>query len=124
WIRRFGADPDIIGRDITLDGASYTVIGVVPPDFKTPSTLFAGEIDVWVPTAFTAELAQRGAYFMYVVGRLAPGVTRQQAQAEMTAIAAALAQEYPANQGATVRVEPLHEHLARATRPTLLMLLG
>jgi len=124
WIRRFGADPDVVGREITLDGASYTVIGVVPPDFKTPSTLFAGEIDVWVPTAFTAELARRDAYYMYVVGRLAPRVTRQQAQAEMTTIAAALAEEYPSNRGATVRVEPLHEHLARESRPTLLMLLG
>jgi putative ABC transport system permease protein len=126
WINRFAADPTVVGREISLDGSKYTVIGVVPPDFETPSSVFAGEIDVWMPTAFSAEeLARRGAYYMYVVARLRPNVTLQQARADMTSVASALAQEYPrTNGGSGAFVAPLQEHLALEARPMLFMLLG
>src|SRR5689334_1731132 len=84
WERRFGADPALVGRTITLDGLQRTVVGIVPPDFRYP----VPETAVWVPAAFApAELASRGNYSFDVVGRLKAGVTREAAQAELTTIA-------------------------------------
>jgi predicted permease len=125
WTRRFGADAGIVGREINLDGAQYTVIGVVPPDFKTPSGIFAGEIDVWMPTWFSAaERAERNTLVMYTVARLLPTVTLSQAQADMSSIASALGEEHATNRGRGVLVASLQEHIARNVRPTLLTLAG
>ena len=89
WMRRFDADPNLVGREITLDGSKYTVIGVVPPHFRFPQQR---TIDVFMPTAFTPqELAERGVLASYAVARLKPGVTLEQAQTELTTIAKALA---------------------------------
>jgi predicted permease len=125
WIRRFGADPTVVGRNILLNGTKYTVIGVVPPEFKTPSDIFPGEIDVWVPTTFSGEeLSRRSTHYMYVVARLKRGLTLQQAQADMNTVTTALAQEYAENRGMAAAVVPLQEHIASDSRPTLLLLLG
>jgi putative ABC transport system permease protein len=121
WIRRFGADPDLPGRTIVLDGLARTVIGVVPPDFQFPH----GDTAVWVPASFTPdELAERGNYYMYVVARLAAGTTLDRARAEMTTVAQSLQTEYRENDGVGVSVAPLHEQLARDARPALFVLLG
>ena len=123
WMRRFGADPNVVGREITLDGSKYTVIGVVPPHFRFP----AAAVDVFMPTAFTPqELAERGVLASFAVARLKAGVTLTQAQAELTTIAKSLVDEIPmisarGHQGA---VTPLQEEIARQARPTLLILLG
>ena len=122
WMRRFGADPNVVGREIVLDGSKYTVIGVVPPHFRFPATA----VDVFMPTAFTPqELAERGMLGSYAVARRKPGVTLAQAQAELTAIAKVVAEENGGPMsGHGVAVTPLQEQIARQARPTLLTLLG
>jgi predicted permease len=122
WQRRFGSDPGIIGRPLTLSGESYTVVGVMPRSFQFPTR----EDQLWVPIAFPAEEAsQRGNHYLEVVGRIKPGVSLKQAQAEMDTIAARLAQQYP---DYNVRignvVTPLHEQVVGDIRPALLVLLG
>ncbi|MGH9942506.1 MAG: ABC transporter permease, partial [Pyrinomonadaceae bacterium] len=122
WQRRFGSDAAITGKPLTLNGESYTVVGVMPPHFQFPSR----EDDLWVPIAFTSqEASNRGRHYLKVDARMKPGVTLQQAQAEMSTIAARLQQQYPeqnTNLGATVI--PLHEQVVGDIKPALLILLG
>jgi putative ABC transport system permease protein len=122
WQRRFGSDMKIVGKPLTLNGESFTVIGVMPPDFQFPRR----EVDLWVPIAFTSqEAASRGRHYLQVIGRLKPGITLQQAQAEMNTIAARLQQQYPdQNTDLGAAVTPLHEHVAGDIKPALLILLG
>lgn len=123
WRTRFGGDPAIVGRTITLDGEPCTVIGVMPPEFSYPAT---SAVDLWVPMRWTPdEVAVRGDHFLQVIGRLKPSVTRAAALAQMRQIAARLAQQYPDEQGTrTVLVESMHDDLFGRTRPRLLVLLG
>lgn len=122
WQRRFGSEPGIIGRPLTLNGESFTVVGVMPPKFQFPSR----EDDLWIPIAFPAEeAARRGSHYLEVVGRLKPGVTLEQARAEMNTIATRLQQQYPeSNSRIGVTVIPLHEELVGDIKPALLVLLG
>jgi putative ABC transport system permease protein len=122
WQRRFGFDKKIIGQPLTLNGASCTVVGVMPPDFQFPSR----EAELWVPISFsTQEAANRGRHFLQVIARLKPGVTVQQAQTEMNAIAARLQQQYPeSNADLGAAVVPLHEQVVGDIKPALLVLLG
>ncbi len=125
WQRRFGSDPSVIGRVVTLNGESYTVIGVMPRSVHLPG--YGNWKDkVWVPIAFTnEETTQRGNHFLDVIARIKPGITLKQAQAEMETIAARLAKEYPPHNtriGATVT--PLHEEVVGDIKPALLILLG
>jgi len=122
WKRRFGSDPNVVGQAITLSATSYTVIGVMPPAFKFPDA----ETDVWTPIAFNAKQAQQhGSHYISVIGRLKPGVTREQAATEMDAIAARLAEQYPdSNTGWRVNVLPMQEYEVRDIKSALLVLLG
>ncbi|HYY97748.1 MAG TPA: ABC transporter permease [Pyrinomonadaceae bacterium] len=122
WQRRFGADPKVIGRALELNGQSYTVVGVMPPSFQFPSP----EDELWVPIAFTQqEAASRGRHYLNVVARMKPGVSVEQAQAEMSTIAARLQQQYPDyNTELGAVVVPLHEQVVGDIRPALLVLLG
>jgi putative ABC transport system permease protein len=125
WKRRFGGDPSVIGRAITLNNESYTVIGVLPHSVQLPIS-GAWHDQVWVPLAFSAEeAAERGNHFLQVLGRMKPGVTLPQAQAEMETIAARLAQQYPRyNTRIGAVVVPLHEEIVGNMKPALLILLG
>lgn len=125
WQRRFGADPHIVGRAITLDGESRTVVGVMPRLVELPN-LEGWTDQLWVPLAFTPEEADnRGNHYLWVLGRLKPGVTRAQAQAEMTTVMARLEKQYPAeNTRMGIKVRPLHDQLVGDIRPALLVLLG
>ncbi|HVF56517.1 MAG TPA: ABC transporter permease, partial [Pyrinomonadaceae bacterium] len=122
WQRRFGSDVNIAGKPLNLNGESFTVVGVMPPSFQFPSP----EAELWVPIALTPqEAANRGRHFLQVVARLKPGVTLEQAQAEMNTIAARLQQQYPAqNTGLGAAVTSLHEYVAGDIKPALLVLLG
>jgi predicted permease len=125
WQRRFGSDPSVIGRALTLNGESYTVIGIMPRFVQLPG--FANRNDqVWVPIAFPpGEAAQRGNHFLEVIARLKPGITLKQAQAEVDTIAARLAQQYPDyNTRTGAVVVPLHEQVVGDIKPALLILLG
>ena len=124
WQRRFGGDPAIVGKPLNLSGRSCTVVGVLPPDFRFPYELTDAEL--WTPVAPDSEsFNQRGSHFLYALGRLKPGVTLAQAQAEMDVIARRLEQQYPdQNKGSRVNLVPLHEQMVGPVRPALLVLLG
>jgi putative ABC transport system permease protein len=122
WQRRFGSDPAIVGKTIMLNGAGFSVVGVMPESFQFPER----EDQFWIPIAFSQnEAARRGAHYLQVVARLKPGVSLAQAQAEMSAIAARLQQQYPdQNTGLGAAVVPLHEQMVGNMRTVLLVLLG
>src|SRR6266516_1540062 len=125
WQRRFGSDPNIIGRAVTLNGQSYTVIGVMPRGVHLPG--YGNWNDqLWVPIAFTnEEITERGTHFLDVIERIKSGITLKQAQAEMETIAARLAKEYPKyNTRIGATVTPLHEEIVGDIKPALLVLLG
>src|SRR6185369_4039200 len=107
---------------LTLNGASYTVVGAMPPRFQFPTA----DDEVWVPIAFTQEeAANRDSHYLTVLGRLKPGVTLAQAQAEMSTIATRLQQQYPlTNTDLGAVITPLHERIVGDIKPALLILLG
>jgi predicted permease len=104
WERRFAGDPAVLGRKVELDQREYTIIGVMPKTMQYPA-----DADFYLPFAPTPrQLADRGAHYYQVTGRLRDGVTVKQAQAEMRIVAERLANAYPAtNLGLSVKVEPL-----------------
>ncbi|HEY7686436.1 MAG TPA: ABC transporter permease [Gemmatimonadales bacterium] len=126
WQRRFGGDRSIIGRTLVLDGVPFVAVGVLPPDFDLGLMSRAQKRELWAPRVLQGwERNERSSAWWAVVGRLKPGVSIQQGQADMDRVAAGLAAEYPAtNEGIGIRLVPLREHLVGAARPTLLMLLG
>jgi hypothetical protein len=101
WKRRFGRDPAILGQTVLLDGAQSTVVGIMPPGFDFPDGA-----EVWAPLAFDAKgAANRATRDLTVIGRLADGRTREDAQAQLSVVADRLAREYPqTNRERTVRV--------------------
>ena len=123
WKSRFGADPNILGKTMTLNGRNYKVIGVLPSEFR-----FRGQAELYVPLAQgpSVELNDRETHpGLNVVGRLKPDVTMAAAQAEMTSIGRALAQQYPkTNAGHGVTVVEMKDDMVGHIRPTLLLLLG
>jgi putative ABC transport system permease protein len=122
WQRRFGGESGVIGRTLRLDNQVYTIIGVMPPRFKF------GWADVWIPFGLFANESPntvRTASYHQVVGRLKPGVRIGQALAEMNAISARLAKQYPESSiDVGVRITPLREKVTREIRPSLLALTG
>jgi putative ABC transport system permease protein len=122
WQERLDADPHVVGRTLSLDNQPYTIVGVMPPRFA-----FYGA-DVWVPIGlnFVGEvLYSRVAHPNGVIARLAPGVTLEQARAEMRVIARRLAAAYPDTNGdMSARVDPLLDRVVSGIKPTLLVLLG
>ena len=122
WQRRFGADPDVLGKQLTLNQQSYTVVGITPANFQ-----FGLEADVTVPIGLSAErFANRGRDpGTGVVARLKPGVSQQQGEADLNLVAARLEQQYPeTNKGRRVLLTPLHESIVGNVRQPLLILLG
>jgi predicted permease len=131
WKRRFGADPNILGRQIQIDNDAYSVIGVLPPRFRHPGRSTEMETDVWIPAGYSAAPwptpPVRPARFVNVLARLKPGETIQAAQADLDSLTNALTREYsnyyPANAGWALRAIPLQQDLAGNVRPALLVLL-
>ncbi len=127
WRGRFAGDPEVIGRPMTLDGRAFTIVGVMPATFEFPYQ--ADRVEIWLPMVaepFMAGLMDgRGASFMTAIGRLQGAATAAQAEAELTAIATRLAQQYPTtNAGRGVRAQPLAAHIVDDYRGGLNMLLG
>src|SRR5215470_16044819 len=121
WRRRFGADPGIVGRTIQLDGQSWQVVAVLPPDFAIPNR----EVELWTPWNLTRLQNARDLRFLQVVGRLRDGVTLLQAQSQLDALAAASAQQYQkANKGWGVKLVLLQEEIVGRARTALLVLFG
>ena len=122
WRNRFGGEPNTLQQTITLNDQPYTVIGVMPAGFAFPGT----RTQVWVPVAFNAaERKTRDTNFIDVVARLKPGVSIEQARANMNAVARSQTERYPkTNTGIGVKVVSLQEHTVGDVRPMLVVLLG
>ena len=106
WNRRFGGDPNIVGRKIQLDGKTVEIVGVMPPGFEHP--ILWGNIDIWQPLSFNPEgKKNRGTNYLSSIGRLKPGVTIQQAEQSMVTLTTNLAKQNSSNEGESVRLEPL-----------------
>ena len=134
WVRRFGSDPEIIGKSVRVDGVSREILGVLPRSFSLPKevlpTLFnAEQADILLPLPLPADAPRIRSHEDYnIIGRLKRGVTVQQAQAEMDAITARLRHDfpevYPPNGGLTFGIFPLREQVAGDARYSLMVLLG
>ena len=109
WERRFGSDPSIVGKTVKLDGLSYTIVGVTGDDFDFPTSA-----ELWVPMTLTdKEKTLRGHHYVWPVARLRPGVSIEQAQAEMATIAARLQRDFPETEkNWNVRVVPMRHFAA------------
>ena len=133
WQQRFGGDEAIIGTTIRLEGQPFLIAGVLPPSFhsdvmsRSPAP---GEpavhYELWIPQVVQPpEREQRNGRFWSVVGRVAPGVTLEQAQAELTTISSQLAIEYPRSTTATAAtLVPIRDHIAGPIRDPLMLLLA
>jgi predicted permease len=127
WRTRFAANPNIIGSSIQLNGGAFTIVGVMRPGFSFPiasDTAYAPQM--WKPQNWTPqELTVRDDHNYGVIARLKPGVTLDQARAEMSTISDRLAQQYPKdNKGWGATAIPLRDDLVGDVRPALLILLG
>ena len=126
--KRFNGDPSILNQPITLEGIKFTVIGVMPRSFEFP--IQNEPVELWTTIAGDASgsepvTGQRGAHFLRVIGRLKSGVSKEQAQAELTAIASRLEQQYPdTNTRRSLHMESALTALVGDIRPVLLVLLG
>jgi len=122
FLRRFGGDPQIIGKQLWLNYEKYDVVGVMPRGFQFPDR----DPQLWAPVQFTpAQLANHGNHHLQVVARLKPGVSLKVANANLAAIAKQLEQEHPSeNAKVGAYAIPLREELAGKTRPALLVLIG
>jgi putative ABC transport system permease protein len=122
WHRRFGGDAGIVGKAIYLGGRTYTVLGVLPPHFSFPPRRWEVAPEVFVPVIPNPD---RGWHYLRVIGRLAPGITEQQARTEMNGIAARLAQAYPnTNRDQGIVVDQLSQLVVSDVRQTAWVLLG
>lgn len=122
WQQRFGSDPSVIGKRITLDGVPKEIVGVMPAGFSYP----AGR-DAWLPVDYDEGFVtkQRGAWYLSVVARLKPGVTPQQSAAEVETIGRNLARQYPdANGEIGMTTYPLLEAMVGDIRSSVMILLG
>src|SRR5262245_17375828 len=132
WQRQFGGDPNTVGRAVTLNGKQFNVVGVMPAGFQFP--IEAEPIEVWVTSSIDGEKTdpkeaaqneQRGAHFLQAVGRLKPGVTLEQSQAEMNVIGANLEKQYPdSNTRHGVKLIPYHNDLVHDYSEALWLILG
>ena len=119
WARRFGSDPNVVGRRIQLDGKTVEIVGVMPPGFEHP--ILWGPLDIWQPMSFTPERkTNRGTNYLSSFGRLKPGVSIQQAEQSMVTLAANIGQHNSSNVGESVRLEPLQRSMSDSIGRTVM----
>jgi putative ABC transport system permease protein len=120
WSRRFGGDPSIVESSVTIDDRFVRIVGVMPASFRPPQPA-----EIWMPLDFGQIGSNRRAHFLRPIGRLEPGVTREQAQAELDVIATRLERQYPATSGGwSIRLEPLEQQLVGSLRGPIWVLFG
>ncbi|HEV3469586.1 MAG TPA: ABC transporter permease [Pyrinomonadaceae bacterium] len=121
WQRRFGSDPQLVGKGLRVDGRNLTVVGVLPAGLSYPTP----DTDLVVPLIASEREMLRANHFVRVLGRLRPGVALAEADAELNAVAARLEQQYPdTNTGWRAQLIPLHEQVVGDVRTALFVLLG
>jgi len=124
WRRRFGADPQALGRTIQINGESGTVVGVMPRGASLPGPL-AENTDLWLPARMSpAERTNEDSHNYRFLARLTPGTTLEQASAEIDAFASRMAAERPSHRSIGARLVPIGEQTVRAIRPSLLLIAG
>jgi putative ABC transport system permease protein len=123
WRRRFGGDPSLVGKTISLSGDSYTVIGIMPPGFKFP---IANRAELWGPLfSVLNKSCQRGCLVLRVMARLKPGVPLESARSDMSALASRIEQANPdTNKNVGINLVPLHEYVVGDVRPAVYVLFG
>ncbi len=120
WKNRFASSPNVLGRNLTLEGESYTIVGVALRGFAYPSW-----VQFWSPIVIDTANHPRGNHYLRAIARVKPGVTLAEAQAQMSTVARRIAAAYPdSNQGVGVQLVPLKERLVQFIRPALLVLFG
>jgi putative ABC transport system permease protein len=120
WKRRFGSDPKIIGKAVTLNGEMATVVGVMPAGFRFPQS-----VDLWVPVILPISRAKHAQHYLGVIARLKPGLPLDHAQAEFDALARRMELQYPeTDAGLGIRLVPLSTQITGNIRPALLVLFG
>jgi predicted permease len=129
WRTRFASDPAIVGRGITLNAGTYTVVGVMPPTVRHPGNDYhsiadGDTVDLWLPFSFEGNPARRGSHFMEGIGRLKRGVSPQQANADLSAIIHQLAAEHVTGRDWRVYLVPLYRELVGRTERMLFVLLA
>jgi putative ABC transport system permease protein len=126
WQRRFGGDPDVIGKTLSLNTKTYTVVGVMQQDFYSlPTTLIPAPAELYRPLAEKYDEEERSSRHLRAIARLKPGVSIDQAQTEMDLIAGRIEKEHPkSNTGYGVKIVSLHEDMVGKLRPALLLLFG
>jgi putative ABC transport system permease protein len=125
WRRRYGADPDVVGRSIRIDGDAYTVAGVMPPSFEFPrNPAMDRDVELWVPRQPPSPMMERrGVRNLYAIARLRPGATLAGARAELDALARVASTENPRlNEGWSVRALGLRDTIVGRVRPTIIVL--
>jgi predicted permease len=133
WVRRYGSDPHVIGKSLTINGSTFQIIGILPRSFSLPREVLptlggAEQADILLPLPLASDAAQNRDHEDYnIIGKLKKDVTLQQAQAEMDTITARLRQDHPANYppngGLTFGIVPLSEQVVGDSRSTLFVLL-
>ncbi len=132
WRSTFGADPNVLGRTVRLDSDPYTIVGVLPSEFRHPGSARSHDTDVWLASGFSGDADPKqirtARNIPGAAGRLKPGVTLAQAQARLTAMSTEIRHDFPADyppQGKwTIEIQPLQESIVSNVRTMLLVLLG
>ena len=122
WQQRFGGDRKVVGSTMTLDGVSYEIVGVMPERFSFPT-----DRQLWTPLEYTEDFTtkQRGAWYLQAIGRVRPGSSPEQVNAEIETIGRQLAKQYPdSNEGVGMGAMPLHEAMVGDVRKSFWVLLG
>jgi predicted permease len=126
WRQRLGADPNIIGSTIELNGEPHTVVGVLPPGFSVPSPWYLNEMhDIYVPLSREEVSQGRDSHWLLTLGRIKPGVTLEAADAELKLLSKSLEEQYPqTNHHKTTYVFSMHERLVGSVGTQLLLILS
>ena len=124
WQRRFGSDPQLIGKALPVNGTEHTVVGIMPPDFQLDFPI-SRQVDMWSPARVDPGTANRTAHYLYVLGRLKEGVSLEQAQMGMNIIARQLQHQYPETNAVNgANVVPLHRQLVGNVQSFIYILFG
>jgi len=130
WQNRFGGDAQIIGKSIKLNGELFTIIGVMPAGLQHVGgdyhSMPHGEnVDLWWPLPLDRMRNRRGSHYLNAIGKLKPGITREQAEGQLNEIAIRLEQQYPGtNKDWRIKLIPLREEIVGQVQPMLLVVLG
>jgi len=130
WHTRFGGRSDVLGRSLTLNGEPHTVVGVMPREFRFPvpfglaRAVPAPPADVWVPFRLNYATGQRGAHFLYTIGRLRKGVSLRQAEAAMAALATRIGEREPTHRENSIRLFGLREQVVSVVSRAIYILFG